>query len=202
MSSTDFSKTLSYLLRHGAVKNRLNIQPDGYVLVDDLLKLDILKKYRPTLEMLQSAARNCPKQRFGIKTEDGRWYIRANQGHTIKTVGNEGLMRITDPSEHPIVVHGTYLRCWPDILRTGLSKMARNHIHMARGEPGTSGVISGMRTSCQVMIYIDLPAAMRDGIPFWISENGVILSEGISGKIAPRYFKKVVRVSDGSVLFP
>ena len=40
------------------------------------------------------------------------------------------------------------------------SKMNRNHIHCAPGEPGEDGVISGMRRTCQVYVYIDLQAAL------------------------------------------
>lgn len=41
-------------------------------------------------------------------------------------------------------------------------------------------VISGMRRDAQVLIYIDLKKAMQAGCPFWRSENGVILSEGVA----------------------
>jgi 2'-phosphotransferase len=42
-----------------------------------------------------------------------------------------------------------------------------------------NGVISGMRRDAQVLIYIDLKRALAAGCPFWRSENGVILSEGM-----------------------
>lgn len=36
-SKTRISKTLSYVLRHGAEKEGISIRPDGFVLVDDLV---------------------------------------------------------------------------------------------------------------------------------------------------------------------
>ena len=33
---------------------------------------------------------------------------------------------------------------------------------------------------------------MKDSIVFYVSENGVVLSEGINGIIDPKYFKKVI----------
>lgn len=79
--------------------------------------------------------------------------------------------------------------------------MSRNHIHFATGPAlssvlpegrggsivvrdrsagaGAGGVISGMRTDAQILIYIDLKKALEAGVPFWRSENGVILSEGV-----------------------
>ena len=47
--------------------------------------------------------------------------------------------------------------------------MKRNHIHFAAGELGTDGVISGMRSSAQVYIYIDVHKAMENGIQFFRS---------------------------------
>lgn len=68
--------------------------------------------------------------------------------------------------------------------------MNRQHIHCAKGMPGE--VISGMRESSKVVIEIDVAKAMKDGIKFFESENGVILSAGIDGIIAPQYFKNVI----------
>ena len=45
----------------------------------------------------------------------------------------------------------------------GLKRMARNHIHFAAGEQSSSGVISGMRYSVEVKIYIDVARALEDG---------------------------------------
>ena len=49
-----------------------------------------------------------------------------------------------------------------------------------------------MRNSAQVLIYIDLERALADGLKFYLSDNGVILSEGNeAGVIASTYFAKV-----------
>lgn len=40
-------------------------------------------------------------------------------------------------------------------------------------------VISGIRRDAQVLIYINLRKALEADCPFWRSENGVILSEGV-----------------------
>lgn len=77
--------------------------------------------------------------------------------------------------------------------------MGRNHIHFATGpsleetlpqgrqgnpappakQRGQSKVISGMRWDTTILIYIDIKKALMAGCPFWRSENGVILSEGL-----------------------
>ena len=60
---------------------------------------------------------------------------------------------ITDPDEAPKVIHGTYFKAWNQIQQSGLNKMKRNHIHFAAGEPGSEEVISGMRSSAQVLFF-------------------------------------------------
>ncbi|KNC99511.1 tRNA 2'-phosphotransferase [Spizellomyces punctatus DAOM BR117] len=52
---------------------------------------------------------------------------------------------------------------------------------------------SGMRSTCDVFIYIDMAKALADGIPFLRSANNVILSAGKNGVIGPEYFLKVER---------
>jgi len=69
--------------------------------------------------------------------------------------------------------------------------MSRMHIHCAISEPNDK-VISGMRSSSQVMIYIDMEKAMNDGIKFYMSKNKVILTKGIDGVLEPKYFKNIV----------
>ncbi|CAJ1393647.1 unnamed protein product, partial [Effrenium voratum] len=90
------------------------------------------------------------------------------------------------------VVHGTYLRHWLKIRLEGLRKMSRNHIHLCLGLPG-SGVVSGMRHSCEVAIHINLQAAIDGGVKLMQSSNGVILTPGEGeGVLAPRYFTSAV----------
>jgi len=47
------------------------------------------------------------------------------------------------------------------IAEKGLSKMNRNHIHMAVGLPGADEVISGMRQSCNLYIHINTALAIK-----------------------------------------
>ena len=122
--------------------------------------------------------------------------IRANQGHSIDIVNSEQLLtKINDPSAIPICVHGTYFKAWKSIKTSGLNRMKRNHIHMASGMPGEDGVISGMRSNCEIIIYIDIENAINDGgLDFYKSSNNVILTKG---PILPRYFSKCIRRIDG-----
>ncbi|PKX98204.1 tRNA 2'-phosphotransferase [Aspergillus novofumigatus IBT 16806] len=139
-------------------------------------------------------------------TDPSHFLIRATQGHSIKSVDAAAFLeRLTLEDEARLpdtVVHGTYHAVWSAILQSGgLRCMGRNQVHFATGPSlesvlpthvdGTahsattpSGlndgrVISGMRRDAQILIYIDIKKAMAAGCPFWRSENGVILSEGV-----------------------
>ena len=138
-------------------------------------------------------------------SEPSHFLIRATQGHSIKSVDAASFLEpltLADEAKLPdTVVHGTFHGAWPAILESGgLKCMGRNHVHFASGPSLASTlaevqerggdqaqvhpknekqVISGMRWDAQVLIYIDLRRALAAGCPFWRSENGVILSEGL-----------------------
>ncbi|KAF0306522.1 N-acetylglucosaminyl-phosphatidylinositol de-N-acetylase [Amphibalanus amphitrite] len=100
---------------------------------------------------------------------------------------------ILSGKDFPTVVHGTYFKCLDSIKRQGLSRMSRQHVHLASGVSGSQGVISGMRSSCQLHIHVDIDSAIADGIKFFKSSNGVILTPGDEqGFLKPKYFKKIV----------
>ncbi|CAD8079613.1 unnamed protein product [Paramecium primaurelia] len=185
------SKAMSYLLRHGAQKEGIPIRQDGFVLVQDLLNWPTMAKLKANLQSIRNVVDNNDKKRFELKEIDGQLYIRCVQGHTIEINEEELLEKIVDPQQFPVIVHGTYFKAWDLIKDTGLNRMARQHIHFAVGLPGDDAVISGMRNTCEVIIQVDMEKAMNAGIEFYVSKNGVVLSSGINGVIAPQFFKRV-----------
>merc|ERR1711976_1147165 len=128
------------------------------------------------------------KQRFKLREEHTKIMIRANQGHSIP--GIEPDLTLVDSSAIPFAVHGTYYKAWETIKNEGIHQMERNHIHLARDLPGSSGVISGMRSSCEILIWVDLRKAEASGVTFYESANGVILTEGINGVLCPAFFDR------------
>ncbi|GAA5828589.1 hypothetical protein JCM5353_004314 [Sporobolomyces roseus] len=201
---TRWSKTLSYILRHGAEKESLVLREDGFVRVEDLMKRPKLKGC--DLETLERIVRENAKQRFTMRSEptgqDGKeeLWIRANQGHSVKVEALE-LNPVEKAEQAPTMVHGSYYRLWRQIEKEGLKVMTRNHIHCAIGLHGEDGVKSGMRANCDLFIYLDVPALLSDGVPIFTSTNQVILTSGIDGVIPPKYFSRVV-TKQGKVLVP
>ncbi|KAF9306551.1 hypothetical protein BGZ74_005126 [Mortierella antarctica] len=207
--TVQLSKALSWLLRHNAESQGIAIRPDGYCLLSDVMAHSKFKKF--TVADVMGVVETNDKKRFEVMEEvmedkEGvvtKTFIRAVQGHSIKAVEDLGLEALTNPAQIPTVIHGTVFSKWDLICQHGLSKMNRNHIHMASGLLGESGVTSGMRKSCNLYIYIDTVKAIQDGIKFFRTSNSVILSDGLNGDgiIPAQYFLKVVK-SSGEQIYP
>ncbi|KAF2208805.1 hypothetical protein CERZMDRAFT_48458 [Cercospora zeae-maydis SCOH1-5] len=155
--------------------------------------------------------------------DPSQYLIRANQGHSLKVESESLLQPITEENLPSQAIHGTTHAAYLKILASGgLKPMGRNHVHFASGLPAgfesvvegpsvddaAPPVISGMRNSSTILVYLDLPKAMQSGIKFWRSDNGVILSEGnASGVVPVEVFKSVEDrtgagqlVADGEIL--
>ncbi|KAM0850480.1 hypothetical protein ACQ4PT_053059 [Festuca glaucescens] len=190
-------RLLTRVLRHMASELRLDMRSDGYVRVRDLLRLNLqtfakvpLKSH--TVDEIREAVRRDNKQRFSLLEEDGELLIRANQGHTVTTVTSESLLKpIVSADEVSVCVHGTYRKNLDSILQSGLKRMARLHVHFSSGLPSDGEVISGMRRSANILIYLDVKKAMQDGMKLYISDNKVVLTEGFDGVVPVKYFEKI-----------
>lgn len=192
------SKLLSWLLRHGLVQEGIPVEPDGYVKLDLVLSHRKFTKYK--LRDIQQVVDENEKKRFSLIQRKGIYFIRANQGHSLevgKKLKEEEILRsILTPL--PLVVHGTTHQNYEKIRESGLKKMNRTHIHFAISDDFVEGnkQQSGIRSNCQILIYLDMEKALQDGIKFFLSENKVVLSPGVGeeGVILPKYFKKVVKL--------
>ncbi|OQV16995.1 putative tRNA 2'-phosphotransferase 1 [Hypsibius exemplaris] len=183
------SKTLSYLLRHGAVDAELPLTPDGYANVGHLLQLPQFKGC--TEQMIRDVVAADAKTRYSLRETDRILEVCANQGHSLAV--EVALTAITSAADCPQALHGTYARFMESILREGLKPMTRQHIHFSKREPTEKNDVSGIRKNCNVLIYLDVEKVLRDGIPLFESANGVILSPGnAAGCIPAEYFLKVL----------
>ncbi|KAM6307738.1 tRNA 2'-phosphotransferase 1 [Podargus strigoides] len=193
------SKSLSYVLRHGAAAEGLRMGPDGFVEVGALLGL---RRFAGVSEQrLREVVAADPKGRFALRPLPLR--IRANQGHSLPVPALELTPLRTPEALPPTLAHGTRRRLWAPIRAGGLRPMGRLHIHLAPGLPGDPGVRSGMRPDSEIAIVIDGPRALADGIPFFRSANGVILTPGgPGGCLPPKYFLRVLQLRPHRCLLP
>ncbi|KAJ0797707.1 putative 2'-phosphotransferase [Helianthus annuus] len=192
-------RLLTRILRHMASQLNLNMRSDGYVKVQDLLRLN-LKTFANvpisshTVDDIKEAVRRDNKQRFSLLEENGELLIRANQGHTVTLVETESLLKpILSAEEFPgsVCVHGTYKKNLKSIMESGLKRMQRLHVHFACGLPTDGEVISGMRRDVNVLIFLDIKKALEGGMKLYISDNKVILTEGFDGVVPVEYFERI-----------
>jgi 2'-phosphotransferase len=187
------SRLIVTILRHTASNYNLNMDTNGFIAVDSLLKIPKLKDI--TIDEIKYIVNNCDKKRMILKEKYGKLYIAANQGHSIK-IESELLTPITLENynlyKQKYIIHGTYLNVIDKIKVEGLNKMERIHIHFTTNLE-VSKVVSGMRKSSEVFIFIDLEKALQDGFKFYESHNGVILTSGNHNGVLPtNYFKKII----------
>lgn len=163
-----------------------NFELDGYVKVDEII--NIMKKMGTTLtfEQMQRCAHICNKKRLSIKIDDDKTkWIRATQGHSVAAVKLEHSHTLLNEDRFNYCYHGTSETAVDEIMKTGLDRMNRNAIQMSIGKIGDPNVISGIRTNVDVVLQINMKAAIHGGIKFYISyANNVIVSKG---PIHPRF---------------
>jgi len=204
------SKQLTQILRHSGRSEGLDIRPDGFALLDDVMQLPSMMKLKPTDEAIREIVKTSDKQRFAILQEaDGRTFIRANQGHSMEGINMDELCGtpVCELQEDEVCCHGTYLQHFDSIMSEGLKaggkhgQSFRRHVHFSVRHPGET-VVSGMRPNCQIAVYVDLKRAALQGIRFYRSENNVILSEGIDGAVPPGFIERVWHIQRRMQLYP
>lgn len=229
---TQVSKKMAWLLRHGAEEEGLQFQEGGYLSIADVLANRKFKSMKVTFAELREVVAADEKQRYSMVPKPGAdeasdkpadFLIRANQGHSVK-MQDEGLLTpITKDNMPASAVHGTTHAAWMLIVASGgLKAMGRNHVHFASGLPAgfasvveqdeatetAAPVISGMRKTSTVLVFLDLAKALDAGLTFGLSDNGVVLTEGNKEGLVPlELFQRVedrtgmgVLVEDGKVV--
>lgn len=172
------SKFLSKHLRHAPEKLGLTLSPGGWVGVDDLLAGCARAGFPISPAELKEVVAKNDKQRFAF--DESGTLLRANQGHS--TPVDLQLEPATPPD---VLYHGTPEKSVEQILRTGLKKMARHHVHLSPTVPTAQAV--GARRGRPVILAVDAAGMARDGHTFYCSANGVWLVD----EVPPQYLRLV-----------
>lgn len=113
------SKTLSQILRHRALEFDIEVLPDGFCHLDEVLACPWLSGLKTTQADVERIVAGNDKKRFELKG-DGRVMIRAVQGHSMKVVDDSQLLQTVDLKNLPdCCVHGTYRKHLESIKRKG-----------------------------------------------------------------------------------
>ena len=164
------SKYLSRHLRHDPGRLGLELQPGGWVAVDELLAACAERGMALSRADLEEVVARNDKRRFAFDAAGTR--IRASQGHSVPV--DLGLEPVPPPER---LFHGTSEGRVAAILRDGLRPMGRRHVHLSP-DAGTARRV-GARHGRPVVLEVaagDLAAA---GHPFLRSDNGVWLTDAV-----------------------
>lgn len=167
---TKKSKFLSLLLRHQPEKANITLNINGWAFIDEIVaNTDI------TLKELHEIVETDSKGRYEINMDS--WTIRAVQGHSIDKLEIE-----LDKAEPMFdLYHGTSANVVEDILKDGLLKMNRQFVHLSK-DTNTAENVAGRRKGENVILVIDATWMRADGFKFFISKNGVYLTDHVPGK--------------------
>lgn len=173
---TKLSKFLSLVLRHRPEAVGLTLEENGWVGVEALLEA-LAENGRPTTrqELVEVVETN-DKKRFSF--DDDQTKIRANQGHSL---GIE--LEFEEKPPPKILYHGTAEKNLRMIEKTGLKKMKRHHVHLSADEETARRV--GIRYGRPVIFRIDTEKMLREGHRFFVSANGVWLTD----EVPPRFLE-------------
>ncbi len=80
------------------------------------------------MEQILNIVENCSKKRFFIENFDGDLYIRANQGHSLKTVDID-MVELTTSENFDICIHGTFYKAW-ELIKQTVNKIKILNTHL------------------------------------------------------------------------
>jgi putative RNA 2'-phosphotransferase len=165
------SKHLSKVLRHDPASVGITLTEAGWASISAILLALNLK-----MEELNEVVAGNNKNRFEI-SEDGM-FIQARQGHSVKV--DLGYPEATPPD---VLYHGTSRQTVTVILRDGLKKMLRHHVHMSP-DLRTAKVVAARRPD-PIVLMVDSKAMFSAGIKFYLTGNGVWLTDYVDPKYIP-----------------
>lgn len=162
-------KRLAWLLRHDkqALQDGI-IDKNGWRLVSDLIK-----EHGFSYELLDEIVETNDKKRY--EYNDNKVCIRARQGHSINV--DVELDEVIPPN---VLYHGTYTHALKSIYELGILKGKRLYVHLSESRETALNV--GSRHGTPYVLEIDSEQMHKDGIKFYMSNNGVWMTEKVERK--------------------
>lgn len=171
MTKKKTSQWLSYVLRHKPEKANIVLDDQGWTDIDTLVQnSNGLLTHAELLTIVQSDE----KTRYSI--QDNK--VRANQGHSTPSVK----LKFTEVRPMNDLYHGTTAKAYGEIAMSGgLKPMNRHHVHLSDNQETAAQVGSRYRYPC-IILVVDSRKMYTDGYKFYISENGVYLTDEVPMK--------------------
>jgi len=166
------SKFMSRVLRHKPQNIGITIEYNG-AWADTNALLEGMQKtgFKITLDEIKEVVATNDKQRFKF-SDELYTKIRANQGHSIPVdLGYEA-------AEPPVVLyHGTAGKFIESIRSEGIIAKTRQQVHLSADKETALKV--GRRHGSPVILTINSAKMHEDGYKFYLSDNGVWLTDAV-----------------------
>ena len=161
---------ISLILRHKPQVINIVLDEQGYANVDELIKGVNDSGRNLTQEILENIVKTDDKGRYSFNANKTK--IRANQGHSVNV--DVGLKEVIPPK---VLYHGTAERNLDSILMNGIKKMNRLYVHLTDNLETAKKV--GKRHGKPIVLAINTKKMIKDGYRFYLSDNGVWLTDFI-----------------------
>lgn len=175
---TEISKFLSLVLRHAPETISIQLDPNGWADVDELIEKANNYGLEFDRETLNHIVESNSKKRFAFNDSGDK--IRASQGHSVQI--DLGYKNEKPPE---ILYHGTAEKSFDSITATGLEKRSRQHVHLSLDLE--TAIKVGQRHGKPVVFKVFSEQMYKDGFQFFISDNGVWLTDHVPTKYLERY---------------
>jgi putative RNA 2'-phosphotransferase len=178
------SKFLSLVLRHKPETIGIELDDNGWtdvqILIDKVNKTDLSLN----VETLKHVVKTNAKKRFAFNETFDK--IRANQGHSVEV--ELGYSSQIPPT---ILYHGTGQKSVDSILKTGLEKRNRHHVHLSADIE--TAIKVGQRHGKPIVLEVLAGQMHNDKHVFYLSDNGVWLTDSVPSLYLREYGKKDIQ---------
>lgn len=164
------SKILSLVVRHQPEYLDIKLDNSGWADVTEIIAAMNRKGILVNQTIIEEVVKLNDKQRFVLNSDHS--LIRANQGHSVEV---DLELKPVVPSDE--LFHGTTDKFIDSIFASGLQKQDRHHVHLC--ENIQTAIAVGSRRGKPVLIKIDAATMYREGFSFYVSPNGVWLTDEV-----------------------
>lgn len=171
------SKIISKILRHKPEMIGILLDENGWADVKELLNGINRLGNEIDKKLLDKIVEGNNKKRFGYNEDESK--IRARQGHSINV---DVQLKVQVPPKH--LYHGTAQSFMESIENMGILKQRRQHVHLSKDMETAFQV--GKRHGKPVVFVICAKKMHEDGHVFYLSENGVWLTDRVPTKYMER----------------
>lgn len=168
------SKFLALILRHNPAAGDIVLDAEGWANVNAVLAAVRSKYGAFSRTELQTLVAECDKQRYCFNPHGDK--IRANQGHSVDID-----LKLEPTTPPQLLYHGTKQNVLGSILKEGLTKRKRQHVHLS-ADIETATVVASRRSGDNVILKV-LAEDMAPDYKFYQSDNGVWLTD----RVPPQY---------------